>query len=305
MNACIRAVVRCASSFDLSIIGIERGYEGLIAGEMKELGPRDVGDIIHRGGTFLKTARSEAFMREDGFNQALNMINTFKLDGLVIIGGDGSLHGALALAEAGIPVIGLPGTIDNDLNFTDYTIGFDTAVNTVLYAIGNIRDTSNSHERITIIDVMGRECGDIAIFAGLTGGAEIIMIPEEELDIDEVCRTLIESKNRGKLSSIIVKAEGVDIDSEKLDEIIQERTGMDTKVVVLGYIQRGGSPTARDRMLASLLGSKACELFGNNIYNKVVGVRGGETTVYDLKEALEMEKKTLAHLHNLAIDLST
>ena len=300
MNACIRAVVRSAATHNLEIFGIERGYEGLIAGEIKELGPRDVSDQIQRGGTFLKTARSESFRHDKGFGMALNMINAFKLEGLIIIGGNGSLSGAVELANAGVPVIGLPGTIDNDLPFTDYTIGFDTAINTALSAIGNVRDTSNSHERTTIIEVMGRECGDIAVYAGLTGGAEIILIPENKLDIDDVCRTLIEGKNIGKSSSIILKAEGVDIDSTRLEEIIQEKTGMDTKVVVLGYIQRGGSPTARDRMLASVLGNKACELFGQGIYNKAVGIRKNEVTVDDLEAALMMERTSLAHLHDLA-----
>lgn len=300
MNACIRAIARRGPSLDLDIVGIERGYEGLIAGEMRELGPRDVSDMIQRGGTVLKTARSENFMHEEGFKMALNMVTTFKLDGIIVIGGNGSLNGAIKLAKAGVPVIGLPGTIDNDLPFTDYTIGFDTAVNTVLSAIGNIRDTSNAHERTTIIEVMGRECGDIAIYAGLTGGAEIILVPENKVDIDDVCRVLIEGKNVGKSSSIILKAEGVAIDSTELEETIQERTGLDTKVVILGYIQRGGSPTAQDRMLASLLGNKACELFSKNIINKAIGFRNGEIEIFDIEESLLVARKNLHHLQELA-----
>ena len=300
MNACIRAIARSGPACGLEIFGIERGYEGLIAGEIRKLGPRDVSDTIQRGGTFLKTARSESFLTDDGFKMALNMVKTFKLDGIIVIGGNGSLQGAAKLSKAGVPIIGLPGTIDNDLPFTDYTIGFDTAVNTVLSAIGNIRDTSNAHERTTIIEVMGRECGDIAIYAGLTGGAEIILVPENEIDIDDICRVLIEGKNNGKSSSIILKAEGVDIDSVRLEEIILNRTGLDTKVVVLGYIQRGGSPTAQDRMLASVLGNKACELFSKDIYNKSIGFRDGMIEVFDLEESLSVERKSLSHLHELA-----
>ncbi|MDR3305944.1 MAG: 6-phosphofructokinase, partial [Clostridiales Family XIII bacterium] len=240
MNACVRAVVRTAAYHNMEIFGIERGYDGLIAGDIEELGPRDVSDIVQRGGTVLKTARSSAFLTEEGFARALSMLHSFKLEGLIVIGGNGSLQGAVDLKKAGFPVVGLPGTIDNDLPFTDFTIGFDTAVNTALSAISNIRDTSNAHERTTIIDVMGRECGDIAVYAAITGGAEIVLIPEIPVDLDDVCRTLIESRNRGKSSSIIVKAEGVDIDSDALDEEITKRTGLDVKVVVLGYIQRGG-----------------------------------------------------------------
>ncbi|MDR0854451.1 MAG: 6-phosphofructokinase [Clostridiales Family XIII bacterium] len=304
MNACIRAVVRTGISLDMEVFGIKRGYEGLMSGELEQLQSTSVSDIIQRGGTILKTARSEKFMTPGGFEMALNVIKTYRLDGLVIIGGNGSLTGAITLADAGVPVIGLPGTIDNDLPFTDETIGFTTAVNTVLSAISNIRDTSDAHERTTVIEVMGRECGDIAIMAGLTGGAEIILVPEEPLDIDRVCRILLDGKNRGKNSSIIIKAEGVDIASVKLDEVIEERTGLETKVVILGYIQRGGSPIARDRMIASAMGNEAVKLLNDGKKNKAIGIIGDKIAVHDLKRAMQMEKKPLTELHELAYTLS-
>jgi 6-phosphofructokinase 1 len=300
MNACVRAVVRTGAFFDMEVFGIERGFNGLIAGDIEQFGPRDVSDTIQRGGTILKTARSEAFLTEDGFGMAVNMMRNFKLEGLVVIGGNGSLSGALDLKNAGIAVIGLPGTIDNDLPFTDFTIGFDTAVNTALSAISNVRDTSSAHERTTIIDVMGRDCGDIAIYAGITGGAEIILIPEVPVDLDDVCRTIIESRNKGKSSNIIVKAEGVDIDSNLLDEEITKRTGVDVKVVVLGYIQRGGSPTAQDRLLASILGSKAVELLKDDVSGKAIGMQGGNIAVHDLAKALKLKPKPVGELIELA-----
>jgi 6-phosphofructokinase 1 len=299
MNACIRAVVRAAASFGMEIYGVERGYDGLIDGELNQLGPRDVSDIIQRGGTVLRTARSKAFTTDEGFKMALNMLASYKIEGLIVIGGNGSLSGAVELMKAGIPIIGLPGTIDNDLPFTDYTIGFDTAVNTVLEAISKVRDTSESHERTTIIDVMGRECGDIAAVAGLCGGAEIILVPEHPVDVSDICRTLLEGRNRGKKSSIIVKAEGFHIDTNELENTIRETTGMDTKAVVLGYIQRGGSPTSGDRLLASVLGYRAAEMLRDDNANKAVGVIGGITREIELEEALAMTKESKADLIEL------
>lgn len=290
MNAAIRAVVRGGLYNNMEIYGIERGYEGLINGDIRELGISSVSDIIQRGGTVLRTARSERFQTAEGFKRALDMIENFGLEGLVVIGGDGSLRGALDLTRAGVPVMGLPGTIDNDLAYTDFTIGFDTSVNTVLSAIGNIRDTSSSHGRTTVIEVMGRQCGDIALYAGLAGGAETILIPEEEVDINSVCRKLIQGKNRGKLHSIILRAEGVAMSSDELARIIEERTGMETKVVVLGYIQRGGSPTARDRMLASRMGYRAVKLLLADSNSRAIGVCGSEIVDYDLQEALGMQR---------------
>ena len=300
MNACVRAVVRMGAWLGLEVFGIERGYNGLIAGDIRQLGPRDVSGTIQRGGTFLRTARSEAFLTDEGFRRSIDMLESFRIEGLVVVGGNGSFKGALDLANAGVKVIGLPGTIDNDMAYTDFAIGFDTAVNTALYAISNIRDTSAAHERVTIIEVMGRECGDIAVYAGLTGGAEIILVPEEPVDIGEICRTLIESRSKGKNSSIIVKAEGVDIDPDYLDDEITRRTGLDVKVVILGYIQRGGTPTARDRLLASLFGAKAAELLQKDIHGVAVGIVDDKVVWPELGKALKAKKRDNAPLYDLA-----
>jgi len=300
MNACVRAVVRAGAYYELEVFGIERGYDGLIAGDIRQLGPRDVSDIIQRGGTFLRTARSEAFMTKEGFRRAIDMLENFKIEGLIVIGGNGSLSGARDLSKAGVKVIGLPGTIDNDMGYTDASIGFDTAVNTALYAISNIRDTSTAHERVTIIEVMGRECGDIAVHAGLSGGAEIILVPEKPVDIGEICRTLIESRNKGKKSSIIVKAEGADISSADLDAEITKRTGLDVKFAILGYIQRGGMPTACDRKLASILGANAVELLRGGVHGVALGTAGGEIIWPELGKALKIKRKDVGALYELA-----
>lgn len=291
MNACIRAVVRGGIFNGMEVYGIHRGFEGLIDGEVEAMDVSSVADIIHRGGTILRTARSERFLGEEGFSRALNVLETFGIEGLVIIGGDGSLRGGAKLSMAGITVIGLPGTIDNDLPYTDFTIGFDTAINTALMAIGNIRDTSSSHGRTTIIEVMGRHCGDIALYAGLAGGAETILVPEQELDVPGICKKLLIGKNRGKLHSIIIKAEGVPMSSEELRSVLEEKTGLETRVVILGYIQRGGSPTAKDRILASRTGYHAVELLRDGSGSKAVGVRGEEVIAVDITDALKTEKQ--------------
>jgi len=216
MNAAVRAAVRSAIFYNLEIFGIENGYEGLLNGDIKQMSVSSVSDILHRGGTILRTARSERFMTPEGRDAACGMLKSFGIDVLIVIGGDGSFKGALELSNRGVSVIGIPASIDNDLAYTDFTIGFDTAVNTVLSAISNIRDTSSSHERTTIIEVMGRHCGDIALYAGLAGGAEYIMIPEEEAKVDDLCRKVMQGRERGKLHSIILKAEGVEIPAAEL-----------------------------------------------------------------------------------------
>jgi 6-phosphofructokinase 1 len=304
MNAAIRAVVRSGIYNKLEVYGIKRGYEGLIDGDIMEMTVPSVSDIIQRGGTMLRTARSQRFMTPEGFQRAVDMLESFQIEGLVVIGGDGSFRGGLALSEAGVPFMGIPGTIDNDLAYTDYTLGFDTAVNTVLSALGNIRDTSSSHGRSTVVEVMGRKCGDIALYAGLAGGAEAILIPEEEIDINAVCRKIIMGKNRGKLHSIIMRAEGVRLSSEEVASMIQERTGTDTKIVVLGYIQRGGSPTAQDRILASTMGNRAIELLVSGSESRVIGVKGGDLVDFDIKEALAMERNSSKKLMELSAILS-
>ncbi|WP_324824484.1 6-phosphofructokinase [Sinanaerobacter sp. ZZT-01] len=304
MNAAIRAVVRTGIFNKMKVYGIKRGFEGLIDGDIYEMNADSVSDIIQRGGTILQTARSERFQTPEGFKRALDMMQNFELEGLVIIGGDGSMHGGLDLAKAGVTVMGLPGTIDNDLSYTDFTLGFDTALNTALNAIGNIRDTSSSHGRTTVVEVMGRNCGDIALHAGLAGGAETVLIPEDSVDIHAVCRNLIQRRNRGKLHSIIIRAEGVAMSSDELANIIQERTGLETKVVVLGYIQRGGSPTARDRILASMMGYEAVQLLLQDSESKAIGIRGSEIVAIQIKEALEMERNVDSATVRLAEILS-
>lgn len=294
MNAAIRAVVRCGIEADMEVYGIYRGYEGLLDGEIKELNRNSVGDILHRGGTVLKTARSEKFRTEEGQEHAVGMLETFGIEGLVVIGGDGSLRGGVDLSRRGVKVMGLPGTIDNDLGYTDFTIGFDTAVTTVLDAIAKIRDTSSSHERTTVVEVMGRHCGDIALYAGLAGGAEAILIPEKDIDVNEICKKIVMGANRGKQHSVIIKAEGVGISSQELTETIEKKTGRETRLVVLSYLQRGGSPTMRDRMLATLAGAKAVELLKNDSESKAIGEVEGSIVAYDLEQAVQ-QKRTIDH----------
>ena len=304
MNAAIRAVVRAGIYNGLQVVGIKRGYQGLISGDIEEMQLSSVADIIHRGGTILRTARCEEFQTQKGFKKALTVIDIFGIDGIVVIGGDGSFRGAEELSKAGVATIGLPGTIDNDLAYTDFTIGFYTAVNTVLYAISNIRDTSTSHGRANIVEVMGRHCGDIALYAGLAGGAESIMVPEVKNTVDEVCQRLIQGKNRGKLHSIIILAEGVVENSYDLAKEIEEKTGIETKITILGHIQRGGSPTAFDRLLASRMGGKAIELLLQNKTNRVIGINGNEITDTEISEALAIKKDINKEMYELAKILS-
>lgn len=304
MNAAVRAVVRKGISLGMEVYGIERGYAGLLDGEIRKMEWHSVGDILQRGGTMLRTARCERFRSAEGQDHAVKMLETFGLEGLVVIGGDGSFRGGLELAKRGIQVMGVPGTIDNDLGYTDYTIGFDTAVNTVLSLISNIRDTSSAHERTTIIEVMGRHCGDIALHAGLAGGADVILVPEVETDINKVCRKVLRGQQSGKLHSLIIKAEGVSISTPDLCKEVEERTGRETKIVVPGYIQRGGTPTERDRMLASLTATKATQLLYNDESSKAIGICGSEIIAYDLDQALQMKRDFDHSLYDLAETLS-
>lgn len=304
MNAALRAVVRTGLSLDMEVYGISHGYEGLLNGEVDKLQWSSVGDIMQRGGTILRTARSKRFLEEKWQDHAINILNAFGIEGLVVIGGNGSFAGGLQLARRGVKVMGVPGTIDNDLAYTDYTIGFDTAVNTVLDLISNIRDTSSSHERATIIEVMGRYCGDIALHAGLAGGADFILIPEIPVDVNEICAEVLRGQHAGKRHNLIIKAEGVDVRTDELANTLQEVTGMETRAVVPGYIQRGGSPTARDRILASLTGAKAVRLLYDDADSRAVGVSGGELVSYDLEEALQMTRDFDQRIYDLAVLLS-
>ena len=304
MNAAVRAAVRTGLSMGMEVFGIERGYEGLLDGEIRKMEWHSVGDILQRGGTILRTARSERFREAKWQKHAVDMLQTFGIEGLIVVGGDGSFRGGLELDRLGVTVMGIPGTIDNDLGCTDYTIGFDTAVNTVLSMISNLRDTASAHERTTIVEVMGRHCGDIALHAGLAGGADVILVPEMETDINMVCRRVLRGQQSGKLHSIIVKAEGVDMSVQQLAEIIEERTGREVRSVVPGYIQRGGTPTGRDRMLASVMASKAVKLLYDDERSKAIGIINNEITAVDLADALEMKKEFRKDLYEIAEILS-
>lgn len=285
MNATIRAVVRTAIYNGLEVMGIKRGYDGLINGDIINLEISSVADIIHRGGTILHSARSKEFMTEEGIEKAVNVLKVYKIDGLVVIGGDGTFKGAQKLSQRGVKTIGIPGTIDNDVPSTDYTIGFDTAINTVVEAIGKIRDTSSSHERANIVEVMGRNCGDIALYAGLAGGAESILIPEKDINMNQVCEKILNGKNRGKLHSIIVLAEGAG-GAYEVGSQIQEKTGIETRTTILGYIQRGGSPTAFDRILASRMGSMAVDLIIKGKTSRVICIQNNQYIDLDIEKAL-------------------
>ncbi|MCK9216643.1 MAG: 6-phosphofructokinase [Firmicutes bacterium] len=303
MNAAIRAVVRTCIYNNLRVFGINKGFNGLIHGDVMEMDVSSVADIIQRGGTLLRTARCEEFETEEGFNKTLNIINIFNFDGIIIIGGDGTLRGAKDLSDSGIPCVGIPATIDNDLPFTDYTIGFDTALNTILDAVNKIRDTTTSHERVSIIEVMGRKSGNIALYAGLAGGAESIVVPEMEFSFDSICKKLLQGKNRGKLHSIIMLAEGVG-NAIELAEDIEKKLGMEVRITILGYLQRGGAPTAFDRILASRYGAKAVELLIQGKHGRVVGIKDNKIIDEDIGDALKTDKKFNNEMYELAKVLS-
>ena len=303
MNAAIRAVVRTGIEKGLKVYGVHRGYNGLISGEIFEMDRHSVSDIIQRGGTILRTARSEEFKTPEGRQKALNVIKVLKIDGIVVIGGDGSFHGAQLLSELGVPTVCIPGTIDNDLAYTDYTVGFDTALNTAIDAINKIRDTSSSHERVSVIEVMGRNCGDLAIYSGIAGGAEYVIVPEKPYTVEDICENIFKGKRSGKLHNIIILAEGVG-GAQKLANKIEEITSIETRATVLGYIQRGGSPSAFDRILASRMGSKAVEVLREGKSARVIGIKNNKIMDMDIKEALNIEKVFDDELFKLSISLS-
>lgn len=290
MNAGIRAVVMAAEARGLSVMGITKGYAGLIEGRVSRVKVEDVDGIEHRGGTILKTARCEEFKTPEGQQKALHVIRAFGICGLVVIGGDGSFQGAKVLSHLGVPTIGIPGTIDNDLAYTDYTIGFDTAVNCVISEMAKIRDTMESHERIGIIEVMGNKCGDIALRAGIAGGAEHIIVPEVDFDVDAICEKIVEARIKGKMTSLVLIAEGAGR-GEALANYMRAKANLDAKAIVLGYIQRGGNPSAFDRIRASRMGIRAVDLLSQGIGGRVVGIRDERIIDEDIDEALSMELK--------------
>ncbi len=303
MNAAIRAVVRTGMYYDMNIYGVYRGYAGLIAGEFMELNRGSVADIIHRGGTILRTARCEEFRTAEGQKKAAAKLQEKGIEGLVVIGGDGSFRGAQKLSELGIKTIGVPGTIDNDIPCTDFTIGYDTSINNVVDAINKIRDTATSHERTFILEVMGRNTGDIALAAGLAGGAESILLPEQAYNLDEVILRLKRGQARGKLHSIIIVAEGVGSAFQVANDI-KEQTGMETRVTVLGHLQRGGTPTAMDRILASRMGAEAVELLRRGESGKMVGVKCNKPVAVDIDYALSQSHQIDMDIYHLAAILS-
>jgi len=289
MNAVIRAVVRYARANEIEVKGIKRGYEGLLSGDIMDLTSSSVSETIQKGGTILLTARSQEMMKPEGQEKAANICHFLGFDALVVIGGDGSFNGALALSKNGVNVMCVPGTIDLDLPCTDYTIGFDTAVNTAMDAITRIRDTSSSHERCSVVEVMGRNCGYIAVWCALTGGAEEVLIPERIFSDNDVIKRIIENRARGKRHNLIIVAEGVS-GTVALANKIQELTGIETRASILGYLQRGGSPTALDRIHGSMMGHKAVELIIKGEKNRAVIFKNGAYDHMDLEEALKVER---------------
>ena len=305
MNAAIRAVTRIAYSENLQVLGFERGWEGLLTNTFRRLTPRSVGGIIQLGGTILRTSRCPAFKKKDGLKRAAETLAQNKVDGLVVIGGNGSFKGALELSElTDTLIVGVPATIDNDVYGTDETIGFDTAVNTAVAEIDKIRDTAISHERIFIVEVMGRTRGFLAATVGLTVGAEVILVPEEKLGKEEIFRIIKENSAKGKRSGIIVAAEGVG-DTRRLAREIQNNTGAEVRLSILGYAQRGGNPTARSRLLASLFANEAVRLLLNKEGNRIVALQGGSIANVKLEESCSKEKPLDLNLLRLARVLST
>ena len=291
MNAAIRAVVRTALGKGLKVRGIRRGYQGLLNEEIIDLSARDVSDTIERGGTILQTARCAEMRTEEGQQKAAAICKKYGIDGLVVIGGDGSFAGAQKLANFGINTIGLPGTIDLDIACTDYTIGFDTAVNTAMEAIDKIRDTSTSHERCSIVEVMGRNAGYLALWCGIANGAEDILLPERyDGDEQALINRIIDNRRRGKKHNIIINAEGIG-HSGSMAKRIEAATGIETRATILGHMQRGGSPTCKDRVYASMMGAYAVDLLADGKTKRVVGYKGGEFVDYDIDEALAMQKE--------------
>ncbi len=303
MNAAIRAVVRTALKKGFRVIGIQRGYNGLIHGELVEMNMRSVSDIIHRGGTVLYTARCPEFRELPGILKAKDTCIKAGISGVVVIGGDGSFRGAADLSAQGIPCVGIPGTIDNDISCTEYTIGYDTAMNTAVEMIDKIRDTAQSHDRCSVVEVMGRHAGHIALNTGIACGATSIIVPEVEFKIEDVIEKIRSSQKLGKHHFIILVAEGIG----KVDEIskqIEAATGIETRGTVLGHVQRGGNPSVRDRVVASQMGYYAVELLEKGIGNRVIGLKDDELVDFDIQDALKMKKPFEEELYKIANEIS-
>lgn len=303
MNACIRAVVRTACEKGMNVYGINRGYNGLMEDDMFEMDLRCVSDIINRGGTVLYSARSLNFKTEEGMQAAIDVCNRRGIEGIVVIGGDGSFRGARDLSLRGIPCIGVPGTIDNDIACTDYTIGFDTCLNTIMDAVDRIRDTSESHDRCTVVEVMGRSAGYLALEGGIAVGATYIIVPEKPYDLTDVINRMKKTLKTGKRHFVIVVAEGIG-GVANLAKRIEEETGVECRSSILGHIQRGGSPTVRDRVMASIMGNKAVKLLMDGIGNRVIAVKDDKIVDYDIFEALQMKKTLNDEYYQIAHEIS-
>lgn len=299
MNAAVRAVVRSAIALGMDVKGIMRGYDGLIEGNIVDLNVRSVSDIIHRGGTVLYTARSPEFKTEAGMAKAIKNCKEAGIEGIVVIGGDGSFRGARDLSLRGIPCVGVPGTIDNDISSTEYTIGFDTAMNTAMEMVDKIRDTAQSHDRCSVVEVMGRHAGYLALQTGIAVGATAILVPELPFDIDEVIAKIVGTQKTGKKHFIVIVAEGVGGVSE-IAKKIEEKTGIESRATVLGHVQRGGNPTVRDRVMATRMGYAAVQLLSEGIGNRVVSYRHGDIVDYDIYEALNMKKPFDEEMYRIA-----
>lgn len=307
MNAAIRAVCRSAISKGLEVFGINRGYEGLITGDLFKMELRSVSEILHRGGTMLYSARCPEFKTPEGIERGVRTCKQFGLDGLVVIGGDGSFRGARELSLAGIPCIGVPATIDNDIVCSDYTIGVDTALNTIIESVDKIRDTSHSHDRCSLVEVMGRHCGYLALHAGIATGATAIFVPERKLDFKkDIVERMQFTRGIGKKHFIMLVAEGVNYPGgiTQMAKDIEDATGVVTKTTVLGYVQRGGSPSAKDRIIATRMGVYAVHLIAKGIGNRVVVMNGEDIVDYDIKEALEMKKQFDDNLYQMSHEIS-
>ncbi len=299
MNAAIRAVVRAGVYNNLKIVGIKRGFDGLLSGDIEDLDPRSVSDTIHKGGTILLTARCPEMLDPAGQEKAAQICKVLGIDTLVIIGGDGSFRGGLALSKLGVNVLGIPATIDLDMPCTDYTIGFDTAVNTGMEAINKIRDTSSSHERCSVVEVMGHNAGYIALWCGVVGGSEEVLVPENSnVNTQSVIQQIIENRAKGKTHNLVIVAEGVG-GSAKLAKEIESITGIESRATILGHLQRGGSPTAVDRMHASIMGYNAIQLILNGTKNRVLVFKDGKHTDMDLVEAINYKKSYDDSLYNI------
>ena len=303
MNAAIRAVVRTAIARGLKVKGIKKGYQGLLNEEIVDMEAKDVSDIIQRGGTILGTARCLEFKEAEGQKKGAEICKKHGIDGIVVIGGDGSFRGAADLSAKGIACVGLPGTIDNDIACTEYTIGYDTAMNTCVEMIDKLQDTCQSHDRCSVVEVMGRGAGFIAVNTGLASGAVEIITKEVPYDLDELARKMLECKKNGKQNFIVVVAENIG-NAEGIARAIQEKTGIESRATVLGHVQRGGSPTVRDRVVASEMGYYAVELLEKGASNRVVGMQNNKIVDFDIQEALSMKKPYEEHLHQIAQDIA-